>query len=88
MTLVEISLYCILNAVLQSSKHKEISFPREFICVLSLISLGAISLKNVAKNGWWGKNISGGGGLPTEEGANPSANFCHHSLLVFSTCFN
>lgn len=27
-------------------------------------------------------------GLSTEEGAKPSANFCHRSLIVFSICFN
>ena len=27
-------------------------------------------------------------GLSTEEGAKPSANFCHRSLIVFGICFN
>ena len=27
-------------------------------------------------------------GLSTEEGAKPSANFRHRSLIVFSICFN
>ena len=43
------------NFVLQSSKHKEATFPYVFLFVFILYFIGAILPKNIAKVGGWKK---------------------------------
>ena len=49
------------NVALQSSKCEEIAFPREFLFVFKLLSLGRCCKKIVVKDKGFGKNTQRGG---------------------------